>query len=487
MSDLEDKYLDKINEYLHARTVPNDSIKKMMFYFKIISNIVDYDFKENFTNYHNPYFKSNEEMNSFVALAQKLNPSDLQSLNVLIICNDKSLYNAKDDDPLYEYKIINPKLAKSPQFLENYKNSFNIYNIDTTKNSIVIKENDKLEFSEPFSIDENYYDEAVENQPTIDTPATSPPSETPEQAERFEKYRKRFNRKRLKKLEKEDQEHYIIPIADEEEEPSNQPNEPKASKAKVMNKLLASSDWIHTIYDTSFTNLYNNMKVMEFEEDRMRTKSITLPRNIFFYLSIVFLIVLFSCACVMINAAKTLNDNDKFWLLGGQNRTSTQSVRSDEPNHSFAQILSGALEYVYHQNLLLKTDINYSNDTVIVQNNHAFYVTKTANDLAITTGVFSIFFVLFICYMWIRVAREQKEALTKKPTKNVGINLIHVVVLLLFTLVIVVVAIVGEGYAAAGFIIKTYDFIHSKQCLILEMNSIIIVCYVLIFLFYFKH
>lgn len=54
-----------------------------------------------------------------------------------------------------------------------------------------------------------------------------------------------------------------------------------------------------------------NMKHIMTDEDNIRVKSVSLPKNIFFYMIIGLLIILLSCASVILNSAIVLNGDQR--------------------------------------------------------------------------------------------------------------------------------------------------------------------------------
>ena len=80
--------IDLINKRLYGLEVPNEPIPKIMFYFTVLHDIIDYPFPYNFINFNNPYFKTNEEVKQFLSLAKSLNPEFLHLNNAIIYHNN---------------------------------------------------------------------------------------------------------------------------------------------------------------------------------------------------------------------------------------------------------------------------------------------------------------------------------------------------------------------------------------------------------------
>ena len=123
--------IDLINKTLYGLDVPNEPIKRIMFYFTVLHDAIDYEFPPNYLNYNNPYFKTYSEMQKFFALAIALKPENLHTNNVLIYYNKKNFYKPNQNDCRYEFKIIDPKESSDLKFHKNYQNSFNIKNINS--------------------------------------------------------------------------------------------------------------------------------------------------------------------------------------------------------------------------------------------------------------------------------------------------------------------------------------------------------------------
>ena len=63
-----------------------------MFYFTVLSEVIDFQFPENYLNYEHPYFQSYSEMEKFLALANSFNPDFLYHNNVIIYYENKNYY-----------------------------------------------------------------------------------------------------------------------------------------------------------------------------------------------------------------------------------------------------------------------------------------------------------------------------------------------------------------------------------------------------------
>lgn len=91
MNDQKD--IDSINKHLYSLEFPVDPIKKIMFYFNTIHNVIDYQFPANYLNYENPYFQTYLEMKKFLSVANSLSPEFLHINNAIIYYNNKKFYH----------------------------------------------------------------------------------------------------------------------------------------------------------------------------------------------------------------------------------------------------------------------------------------------------------------------------------------------------------------------------------------------------------
>ena len=110
MDDQED--LDVINDKLYSLTVPEEDIKKLMFYFSVLNEAIDFEFPKNYLNYDHPFFKAYSDMEFFLSLARTLNPDLLYQNNVIIYYNKKEFYkyyqlNDDQNGITYEFKLVN--------------------------------------------------------------------------------------------------------------------------------------------------------------------------------------------------------------------------------------------------------------------------------------------------------------------------------------------------------------------------------------------
>lgn len=107
-------------------------------------------------------------------------------------------------------------------------------------------------------------------------------------------------------------------------------------KVNIINKLVCSKEWINTIYYKPMKKAMRNLKSILEVDDVIRTKNVSMPKNIFFYLLILVVLIIIACACFLIYSTVTLDANEKFLQL------------NDPINKSVSE------------------KIDYNNDTVIV-------------------------------------------------------------------------------------------------------------------------
>lgn len=153
--------IDYINKKLYQLQIPNEPMHKIMFYFKLHHNVIDYQFPPNFLNYGVPYFKTYKDIKQFVSLAKSLNPEFLNLKNVIIYHDDANFYKNKQNIYDHQFKIIIPEESKSLKFNNNYKNKFNIKNIDSNQKQFDIQIKNDIELSdnsEHFHAEDYYYE-----------------------------------------------------------------------------------------------------------------------------------------------------------------------------------------------------------------------------------------------------------------------------------------------------------------------------------------
>lgn len=428
--------IDLLNDKFYSLEIPNEPIKMIMFYFTVLNKLIDFQFPRNYLNYEHPYFQSYSEMDEFFTLARILNPEMLHQHNVFIYYNEKNYYkyyqiNDKDENNdygvQYEFKIVDNEESFNPLFEDNYKNNFNISNINKNETEFEVEIPKKVDFIHL----ENDSDDSIE-------------------------------------------EHYI---RDEEENDENKYN---LIKVKINNKLVVTNDWIDFIYNKPAKNLLYSAKSVD-KNDAIRKKSISLPRNIFFHLTILSLVLLGTCSLVLFSICASLKNNDRFAAYRGKILNETFN-KEDENSIVFNYLL-----LLDENNNINDTEIDYNNDTIIVPEISKSKKILKGCQFGETSGIFAWFFIVFIIYMTIRIARERRKRYQKsEKRRKVGLNLCHIVLFILLTLLAFILTLVAEIYIGISIAQNTYNFIHSSVRSQLVLNSIVFVAYILIIIFYFK-
>lgn len=499
----EQQDIELINDKLYSLDIPNEPIKNIMFYFIILNEIIDFPFPENYLNYEHPYFNSYSEMEEFLALAFTFNPKTLHQHNVIIYYNEKKYYKyyrvnpEKNKGIPYEFKIIDKEESLNPLFEDNYKNTFNISNIDKKETEFEIEIPNKVEFlhSENDSedtIEEHYVHEEEEdnNQYEVDENDHNGDSIGNINEYEYDEYEENdkktsYHYKDIRKFYDEydvNNHHnaskvgYKNQLFDSENELEDEIddvfNEIKYSiqKVEIINRLVVTNNWIDYIYNNQIKNLLFNMKTV-IKSDVIREKSISLPRNVFFYLTVIFLVLMGCCASTLLSWCSTLKKDYRFVAYQGN---VTQGNNKKRPNNS----------NFLDENI---TEIDYYNDTVIVPEFKKYKKIHKGCQLGETSGVFGLFFIVFIIYMTIRIAREKKKKYqSKEKRRKVGLNMCHIIIFVLLTLLAFILTLVAEIYICISIAQKTYQFIHVSVRTQLILNSIMFVTYILIILFYFK-
>lgn len=475
MDEQED--VESINKRLYNMEVPNEPIKKIMFYFTVLHGVIDYRFPENFINFDNPYFKTYNEMEQFCAIAQSFNPELLHTNNVIIYYNKKEFYEyhqIKDDDngSPYEFKVIDPKDAADPQFHKNYVNNFNIPNINYHEKEFDIEIPKKVTFPHSEESDDSaedyYYTEGLEANYLSQSNNHYEYNDN-KKNKQYQNYRKKYNgeimnhdKSTLKSCFYPNQELETISANPEEEEMTEQVDDDETEgvveKVNIVNKLVVTHDWVDYIYNQPMKQLLKNLKTAVKEEDVIRVKTISLPKNVFFYLSILLLLLILACAITLIDYCAKLNVNHKFLDLN-----------KDE------------------------VSIEGNRDSVIVPCKKCYHRVRTGNNLGISAGCFDIFFVFFIFILWIVLqcgpCKKNKKKNGKKKnvkTQKVGLNMVHILVFAVITLISFIISVIAEIFIIIGIATHCYKFVHDSSRTQLICNSIIIVSYILVIMFYFK-
>lgn len=479
-----------INQQLSTLKVPNEPIQKLMFYFTVLHNVIDFHFHSNYLNFNNPYFPHSTQMEEFLALAKALNPEMLHESNVIIFYDDLNFFNLYETHDIpNQFRVIDPNDATLKIFHKNYYSPSNVFTIDTRKKSFELLVRSSLDFSqiedskeiphEGLDTESAYYDNNHENQqaePAYESEITLNDrlsvNVTNFDSKHYESYRHTYNQALLAQLETI---HVGLPPRSskssaitgpnsnknpyEEEEDVYQEEESYVTTVNIMNKLVVTNDWIDYIYNQPLHELMKSLKKITNEEDQIRTRSIKIPFNIYFFLTIVFMLCVFGCSIVMIVKSAQLISNSKFKELGH----TKSSVRC-----------------------LIVKDIDWDDDSVIVPCGKCHHKAHVATSLSIATAVLGIIYILFVFYSWIRQSAETKIESGKIKTKSATINIAHILLLINITLAAHILAYVTEGFLIWAYCQHTYWFVRKPILRCLEMNSTIIVCYILIMVLYFK-
>lgn len=248
---------------------------------------------------------------------------------------------------------------------------------------------------------------------------------------------------------------------------------------KIIHKLVATNDWINFIYYEPQKQLLSNMK-KSIKKDEIRTKSISLPKNIFFYLEILSFVLLAISSWLLFSWSVMLNGDQRFLMYGGKkNSTDFENITS----MFFMQTKANFNETLDN----ITNPIDYNNDTTIIPEIDKYHKTNKGCKYGLASSILANFFLVFFIYMCIRVARE-KYAKYKEyhKGKKVGLNICMIFLFILLTLVVFLLTIVAEIYIIISLAQETYKFIHTLVKNQLISNSLLFVSYVMIILFYFK-
>lgn len=491
MNDQKD--LDFINDKLYSLDIPNESLKKIMFYFSVLKNVIDFRFPPNFLNYEHPYFKSYNRMEEFLSLARSLNPEFLHQNNAIIYHNDKKFYkyyqtNNDEDGVPYEFKIIDNQESSNPIFKSNYKNTFNISNINPKQTKFDVVLTNKVDFphsedSAPNTYEDFYFDYENNFEPDNLDRYYSFYENSQEPVLNYNEIQDYFDENEIQKNERFAIKSFMYSnqmnsIDELEESEENLSDSISATmfydlKIDIVNKLVASNNWIDFIYNQPIKDLLFSMKKVIKEEDVIRSKSISLPKNIFYYLEIALLALLIVCSVMIICYSVSLKNDELFFRYEGRNESDM-----------FFPILSKSFDTNFLNRVY---NIDYSNESVIIADPKKHKKALIGCQMAEVSGFFGIFFFIFVIYMVIRVCRENTKKYQKRELKNeVGLNMCHIVLLFLFTILAVIITLVSEILLIIPVSMKTYAFVHNSIRTQLILNSIMFVSYFLIQIFHFK-
>lgn len=483
--------INSINQRLYCVEVQNEPIKKIMFYFTVLKEIIDFPFPENFINYDHPYFTSYEQMENFFSLSRTLDPSFLHQNNVIIFHNEKKYYqyyqrNEDNEGTPYEFNIVDNSESNNPIFNDNYQNVFNISNIDKDQTEFKVKVPYKSSSLHPENEDipeDDYLNENdLKNENSINGIVDSE-YDRPNMHSNDNKKKKKHKHKQKHKKNK--RKNHMSSEDELEEDISIE--EFQIENVKIKYRLIVTNDWIDFIYNQSQKELLPNMKTA-IKKDDIRTKSISLAKNVFFYLEIIMLVLLAACSWGLFSWSTTLKNDKRFSAYKGENNNTKSN---NEKNLLFYELNRINVEFKEIFNLLTKNNlylldekIDYKNDTIIVPENKKYNKIKKACKLSEVTSIFTTVFLIFLIYMCIRVAREKKKKY--QQSKKAGLNICHFVLFIIIFLITFIIAFVSEIYIFIAISLKTYDFIHVMIRNQIINNSLLFVLYILIVLFYCK-
>lgn len=300
MNDQDD--VVNINQQLYKLEIPNKPIQTIMYYFTILHNVIDYPFPPNYLNYNTPFFKTYKDVKKFISLSQALSPEFLRLNNVIIYHNNKNFYKDDDNNRNYQFRIIDPKYSNSSEFKNNYKNSFNINNIDYNQKQFECSIKNDIEYphseSSDYSSQENYYyedDYQKTNHPYI--------CSNENLNEQYNSIRNNYNEKivknnkQLKNYLYENQMIGDTSNIEEEEEDINDVNKNSETieKINIIHKLVCSTDFINPIYTIPMKKAVYNIKSIIKTEDEVRLKSVSKPKSIYFFLLIFLVVLILGC------------------------------------------------------------------------------------------------------------------------------------------------------------------------------------------------
>lgn len=158
-------------------------------------------------------------------------------------------------------------------------------------------------------------------------------------------------------------------------------------KVNIINKLVISKECIDIIYNDPMKKSIKNMKAVLTNDDEVRLKSVSMPKNVFFYFIIGLVIILISCSSVLIHAATTLMGDQRFKDLNRDNsKSSNQKV-----------------------DCLLESQENQSYETVIVPCKSCYNRLMNGNKMAIDLAVLPFFssFSFSSCMCSYHVSRKR--------------------------------------------------------------------------------
>lgn len=492
---------DSINNKLYSHDVPNEPIKKIMFFFAVIKEAIDYPFPGNFINFEHPYFSTYKEMEEFLALSQSLNPEFLYYNNVIIYHNDKSYYkyyqvNEDQNGIPYEFKVISVQESMEPVFMDNYKNAFNISNIDKKQIEfdILVPYKSKSLHSEgniENDMEDDYLNEDDEEENISLFNLFTNNIDYDDSINEINDYEycardndQLINYNAIKKFCKKNDNIYNSHFKTKNNRYKNQMISEKEldcdetitgdshiEKVKVTHKLVVTNDWINFIYIEPQKELLSNMK-KAIQKDEIRTKSISLPKNAFFYLGIIVLIFMAVSSWLLFSWSTTLRKDHRFAQYKGHNKNNTNSKNKEQ-------------KYFHESIFLLENSINYNNDTVIIPEPKKFKKILKGCQFGQASSIFATIFLIFLIYLRIRISREKKAKYQKYVNrKKVGLNICHIFAFILFVLAAFILTLVAEIFIIISLTQKTYNFIKVMVRNQLIGNSLLFVWYLLFIIFY---
>lgn len=104
--------------------------------------------------------------------------------------------------------------------------------------------------------------------------------------------------------------------------------------------IVASNDWIDFIYEDPLNELTNILKSAIKKKDVIREKTISLPKNVYFYLELIFLLAHLGFTLTLFSLAIILLKNEKFIEYSGNLTRINNSIKRSNLKNQFFEILN---------------------------------------------------------------------------------------------------------------------------------------------------
>lgn len=422
---------DLLNEELKSISIPTSPVQKIMYYFKIIQNINHYQFPPNYLDYDNPYFECTNDYNEFLSLAVSLHPQILNEKKLFVFANNES-----DAENVFNHQSISVNLSNQFKLIDinqsNKNEKSEVAEIPKNENTFIIKK--RINFSDLLTKSLMHWSQNSNGNDILD-----------ENNEFEDEEQSTSNENICADLNSDD-------LA----------NPPESVTLKTFHQLIASNEWTNYVYYEPLKYLLNTYQMTLNSKDSIRQSSIKLKRNVFFYLTILMLVIIFCCSIPLSVLASGFMDNDKFLEYGGINVTEYRNKKKNNIAFSSNQ---------------------ENNETEIIVNRHEFNIIRISMWFTVTSAVCGFVFIIFIFYL---VCRVRKENNTKANINKVGLKLCHVCTVIIFDLVIFLFSLVAEALLSYCTCTGEYEFITTTSLHCVLLNTFLIVCYILVIVFYFK-